>query len=113
MAIASAFQTLFGSVEPDVDKRLAYLEDADRLRDTFLAIQEQAGDLAASTSVRIDGIAQTSPTTADVTFSILVGDSVALDHIQGDAVNTDGRWLVSAATFCALATTLAPDAPGC
>jgi hypothetical protein len=112
-AITTAFETLFGAAEPDVEARLSYLEDAERLRDTFLTIQEQAGDLAATTTVRVDSIAQRSPTTADVVFSVLVGGNVALDHIQGGAVNTDGRWLVSAATFCTLATTLAPDASGC
>jgi len=44
---------------------------------------------------------------------VLVGDSVALDHIQGDAVRSDDQWLVSAATFCTLAKTLAPDVAGC
>jgi hypothetical protein len=112
-AITTAFETLFGSAEPDVETRLGYLEDADRLRDTFLTIQQQAGDLAASTSVRVDSITQTSPTTADVVFSVLVGDSVALDHIAGGALLVGDRWLVSAATFCTLATRLAPDAPGC
>jgi hypothetical protein len=112
-AITTAFETLFDGAEHDVEKRLGYLQDADRLRATFITVQQQAGDLAASTSARVDSISQTSPTTADVVFSVLVGDSVALDHIQGDAVRTDDQWLVSAATFCTLATTLAPDVAGC
>jgi hypothetical protein len=45
--------------------------------------------------VRVDSIAQTAATTTEVVFSVLVGDSVALDHIQGDAVRTDDQWLVS------------------
>jgi endonuclease/exonuclease/phosphatase family metal-dependent hydrolase len=112
-AITTAFETLFDGGEPDIEKRLGYLQDADRLRATLMTVQQQAGDLAASTSARVDSIAQTSATTADVVFSVLVGDSVALDHIQGDAVRTDDQWLVSAATFCTLATTVAPDVAGC
>jgi endonuclease/exonuclease/phosphatase family metal-dependent hydrolase len=111
--ITSAFVTLFDGADPDVDHRLANLENGDGLRDTFITLLETAGPSATASSVRVDSVALTGAATADVVFSVLLSGAVVFDHLHGTAVKEEGRWLVSAETFCALATTLAPSLSGC
>jgi endonuclease/exonuclease/phosphatase family metal-dependent hydrolase len=112
-AVTIAFEGLFDGSQADVSARLAFLERGDELREAFLALAARAGDLAASTTVRVSSVEQTSPTTAGVVFDVLVDGGVVFEGRVGSALRDGGRWLVAAETFCDLATTFAPDAPGC
>ena len=112
-AVVTAFETLFDGAESDIERRLAHLQDRDRLRETFLTQLDAAGELGALTSARVESVSVTSNTTADVVFSILLDDSVVFDRLIGTAVRENETWLVSASTFCQLvvASVLAPT--GC
>jgi len=59
----------------------------------------------------VSAVKITSPTTADVTYSILVGGTPALPNQPGKAVQQDGVWKVSADSFLALLALQAGSAP--
>ena len=48
------------------------------------------------TTVRVTG------STATVTYTILIGGTPELPHETGQAILSDGRWMVSTQTFCGL-----------
>ena len=50
-------------------------------------------------SVSVSAVTITSPTTADVTYTILVGGTPALPNQPGKAVLQDDVWKVSAESF--------------
>ena len=47
----------------------------------------------------------------NVTYSILVSDAVALDHLPGSAVRVGDRWLVSRKSYCEVASLGATSVP--
>src|SRR4029078_8456228 len=89
---------------PDPDAQLSHLEDGAALRDSFIARRAQVGDLANKTSLRISSFDGATPDTVDVTFSILINGVVVLDALPGQARLVDGAWLVTARTYCQVAT---------
>ncbi len=103
-AISEAFHALFDGTVTDIDLKLSYLEDAELLRDLFVASFEQFRELAAQSRVRIDAVTLSAPDRATVTFAILIDGSVVLGPQDGEAVLLDGTWLVSRRTYCNLST---------
>jgi hypothetical protein len=57
---------------------------------------------AATSTAKVDAVDVTSPTTATVTYDILMGGTPALSGQKGEAVKQGGTWLVSVKSFCAL-----------
>jgi endonuclease/exonuclease/phosphatase family metal-dependent hydrolase len=102
-AIAGAYETFFDGAIADLDLRLAQVENGDRFEEVFSAQVEAAGAFATETSARVESVILTSEATADVVYTILVLGSAVFDHVDGDAVRIDGRWLVGQETFCDLA----------
>lgn len=102
--IADAFTLLFGGTEPDPERRLTALEQAAAFHDSFVARMRSLGSVADHTSVRIDAMSAAGRDAVDVTFSILLNGAVVLDALPGRAVHRNGRWLVSARTYCQIAT---------
>jgi hypothetical protein len=102
-AVTAAFDGLFAP-SPDADAQLSHLEDGAALKESFLARKQAVGDLANHTSVRIDSFDRATRNTVDVTFSILVSGAVVLDALPGRAKLVEGRWLVTTATYCQVAT---------
>ena len=84
------------------DRRVQLIENGPAFAATLQA--QAANPLAASSMVKVSKVAVTSPTTATVTYSILLNGQPALPDQQGLAVLLDGTWKVSAASFCALLT---------
>ncbi|HEY3034513.1 MAG TPA: hypothetical protein VGJ54_07625 [Streptosporangiaceae bacterium] len=77
-------------------------------------IQAQAPtELAKSTTATVGKVAVTSPTTATVTYTILLGGKPALENQAGQAVLVSGGWKVAASTFCQLLTLEGQKVPGC
>ena len=101
--VTTAFDGLFAP-NPDPDAQLSYLENGPAFKESFLARKAQVGDLANHTSVRIDSFDRATDDTVDVTFSILVSGAVVLDALPGQAKLVDGTWLVSAKSYCQVAT---------
>ncbi|MGZ6913012.1 MAG: hypothetical protein ACXVJS_15755 [Acidimicrobiia bacterium] len=109
-AVTAAFTNLFAP-NPDADQQLSSLEHAAALRDSFIARKRQVGAVADQTSVRIDSFDRATRNTVDLTFSILVNGAVVLDELPGQARLVDGRWLVTARTYCQIATLGTTDIP--
>ena len=98
-AITSAWQTFFSGATPAATK-IALLQNGDQFA---TVIQAQASSpLAKATTAKVTAVTITSPTTADVTYSIVQGGQVALADQKGQAVLDGGVWKVSAPSFQAL-----------
>ena len=110
-AITAAFETVFDGDVTDLDAKLAAIENGDALRESFLARYASLGDVVTRTRVRVDGISIAYATHADVTYSILLDDTVVLDHIAGAAVEIGSRWLVTTRTYCDVSTQGQTDIP--
>jgi hypothetical protein len=97
--ITSAWQTFFSGTTPAASK-ITLLQNGQQFA---TVIQAQAGSpLAKATQAKVTAVTVTSPTTADVTYSIVQGGQVALPNQQGQAVLVSGVWKVSAPSFQAL-----------
>src|SRR5579875_3766087 len=69
--------------------------------------------LAAHTSAQVSEVSLTSPTTATVTYTILLAGKPALKNVKGTAVKTDGKWQVGDQSFCQLLKLQGTTPPGC
>ncbi len=103
-AITSAYGLLFDGTNPDIEHRLAALEDSELMRPVFMAQYQQTKDVAARIKVRIDGITMRGADAADVTYSLLLDGNTVLDHLPGGAIRSGDTWLVTRRTFCDVAT---------
>ncbi|MCU1458909.1 MAG: hypothetical protein JWL73_3001 [Actinomycetia bacterium] len=82
-----------------------YVEDFASIRDVELqgAAQHSAAELAAY-SGQVDSVTLTSPTTADVQYTLLNGGHVVFSSLSGRVVEINGQWMVSRETVCDLLT---------
>jgi endonuclease/exonuclease/phosphatase family metal-dependent hydrolase len=103
-AITQAFTNVFDGTVTDPEVKLASLEDAEALRQSFLESYEATREVAAGIRVRIDSISPVDESHADVTYTLLLDGSPVLDHLPGGAVLVDGTWLVSLRTYCDVST---------
>jgi endonuclease/exonuclease/phosphatase family metal-dependent hydrolase len=110
-AITEAFTNLFDGSVTDVEVKLSSLESAAVLRPFFLESYEATRDVAAGIRVRIDAIEAIDATTAAVTYTLLLDGNAVLDHLPGEAVLVDGRWLVTLRTYCDVSTQGAETIP--
>jgi endonuclease/exonuclease/phosphatase family metal-dependent hydrolase len=110
-AITEAFNTVFSGRITDPEQRLAGLQDADELREFFLETYESTKEIAARISVRMDSVTLTDPDQAEVVYSLLLDGAPVLDHLPGQAVRENGRWLVARQTFCDVSTQGAEELP--
>jgi endonuclease/exonuclease/phosphatase family metal-dependent hydrolase len=110
-AITSAFTTVFDGSVTSIDKKLAAIEDADRLRPFFLQSYAAQKAIAARIKVRIDRINVTDATHADVEYSLLLDGAAVLDHLPGGAVKIGDEWFVTRKTYCDVSTQGAKTIP--
>lgn len=111
-AVTKAFETVFNG-GGDVESRLTALQDADQLRESFIARYEQPAvkAIADQIHVRIDSMNQVDADHVDVVYSILLDQTAVLDHLPGQAVREAGEWLVSRRSYCQVATLGEPTVP--
>jgi endonuclease/exonuclease/phosphatase family metal-dependent hydrolase len=104
-AITTAFETVFNG-GGELETRLGSLQDAARLRESFVARFEDPATktIVDQVQVRIDSMQQVDANHVDVVYSILLDQAAVLDHSQGEAVREDGEWLVSRRAYCNVAT---------
>jgi hypothetical protein len=69
--------------------------------------------LAAQSAAKVNAVRLTSPSTATVTYTVLLAGKPALPHTTGTAVKANGTWQVSDASFCQLLKLEGPAPPGC
>ena len=98
-AIKADWEKFFAGTTPAA-KKIPLLENGQQFAQT---IQAQAqSPLAKSTAAKVSSVKVTSPTTATVKYSILLGTQVALAGQTGQAVSQNDVWKVSAQSFQAL-----------
>jgi len=97
--IATNWATFFNAKTPTA-KRISLLQDGQAFASV---IKSQAGGgLAAEATAKVTKVTVTSPSKANVTYSILIGGTPALAGRTGTAVKQDGTWKVGVASFCGL-----------
>jgi hypothetical protein len=98
---AKAFADFFAGSSTAADK-IALVQNGQAFAQT---INAQAGSpMAGSTTATVQSVRLIDPAHAKVDYSIMMGGKSALPNQAGDAVKENGKWKVSAATFCALLT---------
>ncbi|MFA7765755.1 hypothetical protein ACGFNX_10385 [Streptomyces sp. NPDC048723] len=101
--------TAFFDPKTPTDEKAGLLQNGDLLK--VLLDGFSAGAEAAKTSVKVTGVTFTSPTEAEVTYDLKVGDETVLPGSQGTVVLEDGVWKVSLKTLCALVELSGAEAP--
>lgn len=96
-------------------EKQALLENGDQLAPVLQGFNgDQRGREAKAT---VEKIEFTSPTQADVTYTLTVKGATALPNASGTAVQQNGTWKVSVNTLCALVqlsgNASASSVPGC
>ncbi|WP_157122100.1 hypothetical protein [Nocardia violaceofusca] len=109
-AVTRNFERFFDG-STSADQKVALLENGPAFA---AAIKAQADSpMAKSASAKVTNVASTSTDHADVTFDVLFNGTPALSGQQGGAVQIEGTWKVTAATFCALLTLEGAAPPVC
>ncbi|MFI1420532.1 hypothetical protein ACH4VX_21595 [Streptomyces sp. NPDC020731] len=98
-----------------VDEKKKLLQNGELLGPVLEAF---SGDnRVGQVKAEVTEIAFTSPTEADVTFTLTLRGATALPDASGVAVDDDGTWKVSVKSLCALVRLSGdespPDIPGC
>ncbi|MBC9728753.1 hypothetical protein [Streptomyces sp. TRM68367] len=112
--IRQNWQKFFDPRTP-VEEKGTYLENGDRLAPVLQAF---SGDpRMGQVQAHVTKVEFTSPTAANVTYSLTLKGATALPDASGTAVEQDGTWKVSAKTLCALVQLsgngTASPIPGC
>jgi hypothetical protein len=97
--IAANYVKFFDGTQPVADK-IGLLENGQQYTKELEA--QGASPLAKMASVSVSSVTITSPTAAEVKYSILVGGQPALPDQIGEAVLQDGVWKVGIDSFMAL-----------
>ena len=100
-AITTNWEAFFNPQTP-VAKRVSLLQHGSLFASV---IRAQAGSsLASQASAKVTKVTVTSPTQADVTYTILLAGAPVLKNQHGVAVNEGGTWKVGVTSFCGLLT---------
>lgn len=98
-AIKANWEEFFDGSLPVADG-IALLENGQQYAKELEA--QAASPLGKAVTASVSSVTVTSPSTAEVTYSILLSGQVALPDQTGQAVLQDGVWKVSAESFLAL-----------
>jgi hypothetical protein len=99
LAVTQAFEQWLDGSNPEAS--LAVIEDAAELQPALAeAVKKIPG--VASYRGRVSSVHFTSPTSAEVVYSLLANGVLIRVDLTGIAVLVDGRWLVSRETVCNL-----------
>lgn len=109
--VTEAYETLFGGAVTDPDEKLAALDGAAALHDSFIARMQSVGDLATRTGVRIDSMTPAGKSAVDLVFTITLDGTPVLDQLPGRAIKIGGHWLVARRSYCQVATIGVETAP--
>ena len=95
-AVTADWQEFFSGATPAA-RKIALLQQGQQFAKTITA--QASSPIAQGTQARVTSVTVTSPTTANVTYSITMGGQTALPDQQGQAVLEGGVWKVSARSF--------------
>lgn len=102
-AIARVFATVFGG-GATIPQRVAGIDGGEAVARVVADGYARNRAVADRITVRIDGAKLIHPDEANVAFTLLLDGSAVLDNLPGQAVQVDGSWLVTKATFCSVGT---------
>jgi hypothetical protein len=103
----------FFSPDTSVSDKAALLQNGEQLK---LLLQAFSGDSRVSqVKAEVKTVGFTSPTEADVTYTLSLDGNAVLPGASGTSVLQDGTWKVAVKSLCALNSIDAsgPRAPGC
>lgn len=105
----------FFNPETPVDEKKKFLQNGELLGP---ALEAFSGDnRVGQVQAKVTDVTFTSPTEADVKFTVTLRGATALPDASGVAVEDDGTWKVSVKSLCALVQLSGdgspPDIPGC
>ena len=95
-AVTADWQEFFSGATPAA-RKIALLQQGQQFAKTITA--QASSPIAQGTQAKVTSVTVTSPTTANVTYSITMGGQTALPDQQGQAVLEGGVWKVSARSF--------------
>ena len=95
-AVTADWQEFFSGATPAA-RKIALLQHGQQFAKTITA--QASSPIAQGTQAKVTSVTVTSPTTANVTYSITMGGQTALPDQQGQAVLEGGVWKVSARSF--------------
>lgn len=108
--VSEAFETFFDG-STSADKKIELLENGPAFAETINAQAESP--IAKATKASVTTVTITGADRADVTYTVLLNGSPALQDQPGAAIMADGHWKVAAATFCALLALQGNPPPVC
>lgn len=101
----------FFSPKTPASTKVSLLQNGSRFASVIQA--QSKSPLAAQSSARVIAVKLTGPTTATVGYTVLLAGKPALPHASGTAIEANGTWQVSDASFCQLLKLQGPAPPGC
>ncbi|MEU6081059.1 hypothetical protein [Streptomyces sp. NPDC047108] len=110
--IRQNWETFFSADTP-LDQKAKFLENGDKLQPLLQAFSGDARTRQVGADVT--KVTFTSPTAADVTYTLTLQGATALPDARGSSVEQDNVWKVSVKTLCGLVQMSGSDvqAPGC
>jgi hypothetical protein len=102
-AVTQSYQTYFdSSIDPSA--KAALIQNPQKMQALVTALA--AATQGKKSSIKVNDVTFTSPTTATVDFAILLDTSTVLPSATGQAVldASSGKWQVADTTLCSLAT---------
>jgi hypothetical protein len=103
--VAKVFTDFFNGANPDLDAKLALLDNPEKLRALYtkFANDPTTGPQLKGTSATVTKVVLNGDGTADVTYTLNLNVTPALMDQIGKAILQNGGWKVSGTTFCDLA----------
>lgn len=108
--ITADWVTFFAGTTP-ASKKIALLQNGDQFAAVIRAQASSA--LAKGSAARVSSVTLSGPSSAKVTYTILLGGQPALSDQTGIAVLESGTWKVGQASFCGLLTLEGQHLPQC
>jgi hypothetical protein len=84
------------------DKKIALLQNGQKFAAAIRA--QAASGIASGATAKVKAVVVNSPTSATVSYDILLNGTPALQNQTGTAVYEDGTWKVGDVSFCQLLT---------
>lgn len=98
-AVTDVYQRFFDG-STTADQKIAALENGQAFADTIRA--QADSPIAKGSKATVSSVTSADATHANVVYTISLNGTAALPDQSGTAVQADGTWKVSQASFCAL-----------
>lgn len=103
--------TEFFSGKTSASTKISLLQNGQQFAPVINA--QSKSPLAAQSSAQVSTVKLKGPSTATVTYTVLLAGKPALKNATGTAVKVGGSWKVSDPSFCALLTLEGAAPPSC